>query len=306
MKLILIELNEINKSVDEININLDMKSNELIKIIDEKNNQITFAEQTATKTNIVNKKIKELSKSNKDLLSMLEELESITETKYKPIKKEYISGCNVSGRKIIFLLDTSKSMLSKELINILEMSMKTDSEKNKSKKWMKGKDTLTWLIDNTPETSQILIAGFNTDLYFDVKEGAWTKISDVNSIQRQLINLFSTPPDKGTNLQKAILKLNPWKNADSIYLITDGLPTQSIKNKSSIKISNCLNDDYVSGSCRLSFFKEFKKELSNFSKTVKLNTILLPMKGDPDAPYHFSLLSTSSKGCFMTPSKNWP
>jgi hypothetical protein len=300
------ELNDTNKSINEININLDLKNKELLRIIEEKNNQISSVDQIEIKTNIVNKQIEKLSKSNKELMSTLKDLETIVESKYQPSKKEYISGCNVNGRKIIFLLDTSKSMLAKELINILEISIQSDPEKNKSLKWKQGKDTLRWLIENTPETSEILIAGFNTDLYIDVKEGVWTKISDEVSIQRQLINLFGSPPDKGTNLQKAISRLKAWENADSIYLITDGLPTQSMENKSSIKISNCLNDDYVSGSCRLSFFKEFKKELYSLSSKIRLNTILLPMKGDPDAPYHFSLLSTKSKGCFMTPSKNWP
>lgn len=300
------EVSATNRSINELNIKIEKNSAELSKIIVEKINRVKELEQIDSKTNIVNSTIKELSNSNAELLSTLQAIEVTTNTKYTPIKKEYISGCNVSGRKIIFLLDTSKSMLAKEVINILELSLRQDEIKNKSNKWIQAKNTMRWLIDNTPETSEILVAGFNMNLSVAVKQGEWTKITQQSSIERQLVNLFSNTPDNGTNLQQAIYELEPWKDADSIYLITDGLPTQAIANKRSIKITDCLEDDYVSGSCRLTFFNEFIKELSSLSSKIKLNTILLPMKGDPDAPYHFSLASTLSRGCFMTPSKEWP
>ena len=86
------ELNDTNKSINEININLDLKNKELLRIIEEKNNQISSVDQIEIKTNIVNKQIEKLSKSNKELMSTLKDLETIVESKYQPSKKEYISG----------------------------------------------------------------------------------------------------------------------------------------------------------------------------------------------------------------------
>ena len=98
----------------------------------------------------------------------------------------------------------------------------------------------------------------------------------------------------------------PWSDADSIYLITDGLPTLTMENTNSIKTSRCSKDDYVSGDCRIHYFNEFIEDLDDLFPNVKFNTILYPMKGDPEASFYFSNLSTSTGGCFMTPSANWP
>ena len=308
-----IEVNNKKNTIKELDIQIDKNVKELDLINSAINTSNTSINKIKSKTEVVNETIKDLTNANKELIKALSEIETIVDTKNKPIKKEYISGCNETGNKIIFLLDTSQSMLDKELINILQMGIMTDKAKNLSQKWIKGKNIMRWLIENTPDTSKIFIAGFNTDLFFDVKEGEWTNINERTSIEKQLLNLFSKPPAKGTNLQNAFRSLEPWRNADSIYLITDGLPTQKISKKNKFtkkiqqntKVPTC-SKEFVSGECRVDFFNEFIKELSIFPSKIKLNTILLPMKGDPEAPFHYSYLSTSTGGCFITPSKDWP
>ena len=301
-----LEINEITEIINQLDADITNKSNKLTVVMEEISKSKKLAIQTLTKVNIVNESIKDISSKNIKLTAALTQLESKSETKYRLIKKEYISGCNVTGNKIIFLLDTSMSMLSKEVIDIISLSLQSDKVKNNSSKWITGKNTIRWLIDNTPETSKILIAGFNTKVSYDVAPGEWTRINERTSIEKQLINLFSNPPDKGTNLQNTIKGLSEWEDVNSIYLITDSLPTQSNRKRNDPTKSRCFNNDYTSGTCRIKFFQQFAEELEKLSSNVKLNTILLPMNGDPDAPYYFSDLSTSTGGCFMTPSKNWP
>ena len=331
-----LEINEITEIINQLDADITNKSNKLTVVMEEISKSKKLAKTSKTpgrtqhinlfiinqkinivdlpgygyakvsKVNIVNESIKDISSKNIKLTAALTQLESKSETKYRPIKKEYISGCNVTGNKIIFLLDTSMSMLSKEVIDIISLSLQSDKVKNNSSKWITGKNTIRWLIDNTPETSKILIAGFNTKVSYDVAPGEWTRINERTSIEKQLINLFSNPPDKGTNLQNTIKGLSEWEDVNSIYLITDSLPTQSNRKRNDPTKSRCFNNDYTSGTCRIKFFQQFAEELEKLSSSVKLNTILLPMSGDPDAPYYFSDLSTSTGGCFMTPSKNWP
>ena len=301
-----LEINEITEVINQLDGDITDKSNKLTVVMEEISKSKKLAIQTSTKISIVNESIKDISSKNIKLTAALTQLESKSETKYQPIKKEYISGCNVTGNKIIFLLDTSMSMLSKEVIDIISLSLQSDKVKNNSSKWITGKNTIRWLIDNTPETSKILIAGFNTKVAYDVSPGEWTQINERTSIEKQLINLFSNPPDKGTNLQNTIKGLSEWEDVNSIYLITDSLPTQSNRKKNDPSKSRCFNNPYTTGACRIKFFQQFAVELKKLSSNVKLNTILLPMNGDPDAPYYFSDLSTSTGGCFMTPSKNWP
>lgn len=296
-----------NEKILKLNKDIDLKKTELNKISIELESSNTSINQSLIKIDITNQTIDDLVSKNNELLDIVTKMETISANKNPIEKKEYISGCNVKGQKIIILIDTSKSMLDKEVINVLQLGVKDPNEQIKSKKWIQTKKTLRWLIDNAPERSEILISSFNEKLNLDVNLGEWTDKNNSINIEKQIINLFSDPPNGGTNLQKAIKMLEPWNDADSIYLVTDGLPTMAIKPKNvTNKVSRCLNDDYVSGECRLNFFNEFKNELKSFSNNISLNTILLPMKGDPDAPFHFSYLSTSLDGCFMTPSTDWP
>jgi|MDTG01.3.fsa_nt_gb hypothetical protein len=301
------EVTIINKEISLINDQIDKKNTELENILTEIKSSDELINDSYKKIEVTNMTIDDLVNKNDQLSDLLNKINNNIPNKSSVEKKEYISGCNVKGQKIIFLIDTSKSMLDKEVINILQLGVKPLSEQNKSKKWIQTKNTLRWLINNTPNESEILISSFNENLNYDVNDGDWTNKNDLIAIESQIINLFTEPPSGGTNLQNAIKMLNPWNDADSIYLVTDGLPTLAMQPKNSIdKVARCLNDDYVSGDCRLIFFNEFKKELMQFKKNVVLNTILLPMKGDPDAPYHFSYLSTNLNGCFMTPSRVWP
>ena len=89
------------------------------------------------------KKRQEMNKFAVDL--QIEQFEKIyynikkSDTKYKPVKKSYISGCNVEGKRIILLLDSSESMLHKELVEIIRLSVQTDNVKQNTEKWTKAK-----------------------------------------------------------------------------------------------------------------------------------------------------------------------
>lgn len=296
------ELTNVKKTID--NVNLEISS-------------------TKSKTDITNSVIDDLVKQNTNLTSALEELNKKADTKYKPVKKSYISGCNVEGKKIILLIDSSESMLHKELVEIIRLSVQTDNIKQNTEKWSKAKQIYRWLVNNLPEESEVILASFNKDLKIKPNTNKWINSQNKIEIESHLVHLLTESPDHGTNLQQAFKQLEPWKNADSIYLITDGLPTQAIeprslteniKNKStsqelSIKekrIDRCLDKELIDLECRLHFFNAFKDTYKEIFRDAKLNTILLPLKGDPKATYHYSKFSKESRGCFLTSSKDWP
>jgi len=300
------EIIPIENEITSLNYEIQNKLAEIKSIDNEISNTKKLLNSSSVKVNTVNETIDELVKSNKDLTQALMNAEAETAKSTIPVKKKYISGCNVLGEKIIFLLDISKSMYAKEVIDIIEYSLLPKSERDEAVKWKNSSKAFRWLVENAPTNSQILIAGFNTNLIFNTKKGKWTGINSKTDIERQLLSITSIYPDKGTNLQQALNDLEPWSDADSIYLITDGLPTQTMENTNSIKSSRCSNDDYVSGDCRIHYFDEFVEDLDDLFPNIRFNTILYPMKGDPEATFYFSNLSTSTGGCFMTPSSNWP
>ena len=279
--------------------------------------------EVESRTEIANNVIDNLVDQNTNLNSSLEELNKKSETKYKPVKKSYISGCNIEGKKIILLLDSSESMLHKELVQIIRLSVQNDSVKQNTEKWLKAKQIFRWMVTNLPEGSQVMLATFNKDLRI-YPNNKWIDSSNKVEIEKNILYLLNQSPDHGTNLQLAFKKLEQWNNADSIYLITDGLPTQAIEPSTlkeniqnrttsqqlSIKqnrIERCLDNDLINLECRLNFFNAFIDTYrETFSRDTKLNTILLPLKGDPKATYQYSLFSKNTNGCFLTSSKDWP
>lgn len=317
------EILPLEVQIENIDNLIKSKTDELTnvkKTIDNVNLEISSAK---SKTDITNSVIDDLVKQNTNLTSALEELNKKADTKYKPVKKSYISGCNVEGKKIILLIDSSESMLHKELVEIIRLSVQTDNIKQNTEKWTKAKQIYRWLVNNLPEESEVILASFNKDLKIKPNTNKWINSQNKIEIESHLVHLLTESPDHGTNLQQAFKQLEPWKNADSIYLITDGLPTQAIeprslreniKNKStsqelSIKekrIDRCLDKELIDLECRLHFFNAFKDTYREIFRDAKLNTILLPLKGDPKATYQYSKFSKESKGCFLTSSKDWP
>ena len=278
--------------------------------------------EVESRTEIANNVIDNLVDQNTNLNSSLEELNKKSETKYKPVKKSYISGCNIEGKKIILLLDSSESMLHKELVQIIRLSVQNDSVKQNTEKWLKAKQIFRWMVSNLPEGSQVMLATFNKDLRI-YPNNKWIDSSNKVEIEKNILYLLNQSPDHGTNLQLAFSKLSSFSSADNIYLITDGLPTLAIKPRSlkeniksrsvsqelSLKerrIASCLDEPLVDLQCRLNYFNAFKDTYKKSFRSSKLNTILLPMKGDPLASYEYALFSKETNGCFLTSSKDWP
>lgn len=278
--------------------------------------------EVESRTEIANNVIDNLVDQNTNLNSSLEELNKKSETKYKPVKKSYISGCNIEGKKIILLLDSSESMLHKELVQIIRLSVQNDSVKQNTEKWSKAKQIFRWMVTNLPEGSQVMLATFNKDLRI-YPNNKWIDSSNKVEIEKNILYLLNQSPDHGTNLQLAFSKLSSFSSADNIYLITDGLPTLAIKPRSlkeniksrsvsqelSLKerrIASCLDEPLVDLQCRLNYFNAFKDTYKKSFRSSKLNTILLPMKGDPLASYEYALFAKETNGCFLTSSKDWP
>jgi hypothetical protein len=110
-----------------------------------------------------------------------------------------------------------------------------------------------------------------------------------------LRGLEQLTPEDGTSLHQAFdaaRRLDP--KPDNILLITDGLPTQGKGKPWGSK---------VSGEQRL---KHFTAALKQLPKGVPVNTILLPMEGDPYAAAAFWQLAQTSRGSFLTPARDWP
>jgi hypothetical protein len=102
-------------------------------------------------------------------------------------------------------------------------------------------------------------------------------------------------PANGTSLHKAFAAIRTLKpKPDSVILLTDGLPTQGDRPS---------GGNVISGEDRLALFGQ---SIRRIPLNTPVNTLLLPMEGDPFAAAAFWRLAIDTRGSFITPSQDWP
>lgn len=211
--------------------------------------------------------------------------------------RQYLTGLKLGGKRVLFLLDSSASMLDETIVNIIVKRNMSKHVKRSARKWRQAVNSIKWLVANLPSNSQLSIVSFNENIKALTADQSfkWIKSTDSTAVNNMFKKLQQLTPEKGTNLRKAFsaIKKLP-QRPDNIILITDGLPTQGNSKTGKSKIA---------ASERI---KLFKKAVKLIPKRIPINTILLPMEGDPMAAALFWKLAIDTKGSFITPSRDWP
>jgi hypothetical protein len=212
--------------------------------------------------------------------------------------RQYLTGLQVGGERILVLLDTSASMLDETLVNVIRRKNMTDARRTGSVKWRQAVATVDWLTTRFPPGSKFQVYLFNTEVKAAIPgtEGQWLGVSDAGRLDAAVDAAKAADPEGGTSLQRVfqeISRLRPLP--DNVYLITDGLPTQGM--------GAPRRDGKVSGNERFKLFNAAANQLPN---GVPINTILLPMEGDPMAAFSFWGLAVASGGTFLSPASDWP
>tara|TARA_Y100000816_G_C26045042_1_gene547607 strand:- start:7 stop:1020 length:1014 start_codon:yes stop_codon:yes gene_type:complete len=289
------------------------------KIKEEIQNMNFTIEELLNEINTVQKKIdisNTLIRSNemtKD--SLTQEIESMKQEE-NPMVKDYnsnyhgyLSGCNVSGNKVGIFLDNSNSMFDKSIVDIIRFRASSDAIKATATKWTQAKEIFKWLLEKAPDQTKIISGLFSEELKL-VNEEYLTYSEIINS--QEYLTFMDTFPSGGTSLEDLSKIMNKEK-FDSVYIITDGLPTLPIpseKESNSIKgkikkffDDECYNAKTVSPSCRKALFFQFNDSIK--SLTTSVNIIMMPLEGDFTSHYYFSRLAKETNGCFITSSKDW-
>ncbi len=211
--------------------------------------------------------------------------------------REYLTGMKVGGEHVLILLDKSASMIDKSIVNVIrKRNMKSDVKK-RSQKWVQAISTVDWLSTRfEPGTKyQIYVFDSKTNSILPEKTNEWLFSDDTLTLNNAISRLSSIEPSGGSNLESAFRmasKLKP--KPDNIYLITDGLPTLGQKE---------VNRAIITGNDRL---KLFESAVTQIPIATPVNTILLPMEGDPLAPWAYWGVAAVTSGSFVTPASDWP
>ena len=211
--------------------------------------------------------------------------------------REYLTGMQLGGQRILILVDHSASMLDKSIVNILRRRNMNDLQKRKSKKWQQAIATVDWITARFPEKSSYQIYGFSeiSAPVLPNTEKKWLKVANIKQLEMAFDNMRKIVPSGGSSLENAFLAVASFNPPpDNIYLITDGLPTLGSSKPTST---------VVSGKQRL---KLFESAVESLPSGIPVNTILLPMEGDPLAPWAFWGIAAVTKGSFLSPASDWP
>ena len=212
-------------------------------------------------------------------------------------RRQYLTGLKLGAERTLILLDSSASMLDETIVNIVRRKFLPPIARRTAPKWQRVLRTFHWLIANLRPGKKFQVYEFSSGARALVPgtEGRWLSTDDVKQLGAALRQARQIAPLGGTSLHRAfevINKLRP--RPDSVILLTDGLPTQG-----GFKESARL----VSAPERLEFFNESARKIPN---GTPINTLLFPMEGDPDAAGAFWRLAITTKGSFITPSRDWP
>ena len=212
-------------------------------------------------------------------------------------QRQYLTGLRMGGERILILVDSSASMLADRIINVLRFRNLPPGERVRAAKWQQVLRTVDWITTRIPAESSFQIYSFNETSapLFTLSGSAWLDGGNVQHLDAAVGRLHDIAPEKGTSLYRAfetIRELSP--PPDTVYLLTDGLPTQGkskpLRNKVSAKTRK----------------KLFRAALEVLPGDVPVNIILFNMEGDPDASSEYWKLARSTRGSFFSPSRDWP
>ncbi len=219
-------------------------------------------------------------------------------------EEDYLIGLKVEGRNIVLLVDSSASMTDEKLIDIITRKFKSSAAKQQGPKWQRTMRTVKWLLNRLPEGSEVGIVAFN-ETAEALNGGKWTASKDANGIESLFDEINGLIPSGATHLGAGLEAVTAnFRSVSDLYIVTDGLPTKG--RVSALLSAACgLGRDTVSGQCRLEFFRSSTNRfLRGYGS--KINVILMPLEGDPEAVAAYWTLAAHTGGTLLSPAAGWP
>lgn len=222
-------------------------------------------------------------------------------------EETYLMGLKVEGSRIAVLIDSSASMTDATLLEIIKRKNSSSENKKRGPKWLRAKKTVRWVLARVPKTSQLAVISYNASQK-SLGGAGWQKADNSAALAAFYRDLDGVVPEGATNLQKG-LQAAAQLGATDLYLITDGLPTVGDSRYASLNpFASCSSllgrSSTISGECRVKLFRQSVQDSG--LRGVKINVILLPIEGDPDAANEYWGWAAVSGGLVISPAENWP
>lgn len=222
-------------------------------------------------------------------------------------EEDYLMGLKVEGRRIGVLIDSSASMTDEPLLDIIKRKNGSAAEKKRGPKWQRTRKVVRWLMARVPKNSELMVVSYNTSVK-SLANTSWTRVDTSAELQALYRELDTLVPEGATNLQKGLQEIGKL-GATDLYIITDGLPTVGESRYASLNpFAGCSSllgkSSTISGECRVKLFRQTIKDSAPAG--AKINIILLPIEGDPDAANEYWAWAARTGGLVISPALNWP
>jgi hypothetical protein len=211
--------------------------------------------------------------------------------------RQYLTGLVLGGERVMIMVDGSASMLADTVVNAVRRRNMEPEKRVEAPKWQWTVRTVEWLMAQLPPSSRFQVYIFNTEPVAALagSEGEWLDAADSLALEDTVEGLKEFAPEGGTSLENVISALEDFEEKpDNLFLLTDGLPTQG---------KDPPRSAMVSGEQRR---RHFLSAVGQLPIGIPVNTILFPMEGDPEAAAMFWQFAMTTKGSFLTPSRDWP
>ena len=276
--------------------------------VQQANAELRSAQKLAKSTATVLASINEAKKSLEEGIKSLE-IKKPTDIveKSRAGQEQYLIGLSVEGPRIAILIDSSASMTDETLIDVIRRKNGNVKNKRNGPKWRRTVAVAEWLINRVPQNSLVTLISYS-DKAVSHTSFKYLRGRNTRALLSSLNSLRSVIPMGATNLEAALgalSKLHP----TNIYIVTDGLPT---KGTSSYKSLNPFADcnalwgrvAKISGACRRRLFRHTVRSASIVG--AKVNVVLLPIEGDPEAAQEYWNWTSAHNGMLISPATSWP
>tara|TARA_Y100000766_G_C18897442_1_gene601661 strand:+ start:1305 stop:2315 length:1011 start_codon:yes stop_codon:yes gene_type:complete len=222
-------------------------------------------------------------------------------------EENYLIGLKVQGPKIAILVDASASMTDEKLLDIIRRKNSAVSQRLRGPKWQRTLKAAKWLIARVPQSSQVMV-GYYNERAERLHDQPWISGKDREALSKIVRRLDQIDPQGATNLEIGIKLLQKVSPTD-LYLITDGLPTSGSSSYKSLNPFSACNalwgqGSKISGECRAKLFAHTLA--TNSLSRTKVNVVLLPLEGDPEAGFLYWNWAAASGGLLISPASSWP
>jgi len=211
--------------------------------------------------------------------------------------RQYLTGMKLGGERVMILIDGSASMLAEELINVLILRNGSEPQRRRADKWQWTMAITDWLLAQLPASArfQVMVFGAEAGASLPGSDGNWLDAADSLAIEQTSAALRQIAPLGGGSLLRgieAVAAMQP--PPDNLFIITDGLPTLGDRPPNNYMVSAQQRE------------KLFHQAVSQLPYGLPVNTLLLPMEGDPTAAALFWQLAINTRGSLLTPARDWP